>query len=223
MKYVQNCIVASLVISAVFSGNAEAIDIPVTIDQSQIEDNIFSNDVYRPPSYLSDTDITLSAGESFQLNYIFNQPVTISDTFFSSDESIHILLEKPGPAGQPPVVTPGTVINYEFIFTGVSGESAATTFSGTLPGIGSGGEISLERFVEITDGTMSFSDLHLNLSVMSDSLTFTKVTLGVDADQVTSVPEPASYVLMFTGLAFIGIVVLKQRKKLNLGDLKKAV
>lgn len=196
-------IAMAFAISSLLSASAMAIDIPVIVEPDQIHDN-----TYTPPPYQADVDIHVPAGATFDLNYTFNQPITIRDTgLFPSDESIHIVLEKPGPPGQPPLVTPGTVINYVFTLTGATGTFTDTSFSRTLPAPGNGGAIELhDNDVEITNGAMSFSDLHLKLSVVAGELAFTKVTLGVDADNVSSVPEPHTYMLLLGGMAVIALV-----------------
>jgi hypothetical protein len=195
-------IATAFAISSLLSANAMAIDIPVIVEPDQIHDN-----TYTPPPYRADDGFHhLAAGDTFDLDYTFNQPITIKDSFIPSDESIHIVVENAAHV-EHPVVTPGTVINYVFTLTGATGAFTGTSFSDTLPAPGNGGAIELHNNdVEITNGTMSFRDLHLKLSVVAGNLNFSTVTLGVDADNVSSVPEPHTYMLLLGGMAVIALV-----------------
>jgi hypothetical protein len=79
---------------------------------------------------------------------------------------------------------------------------------------GSGGELFLNRDVNITNGSMSFSDVHLALTVTSGQITFSEISVGVDADQVTLVSEPPTYALLLAGVGFFGLPWLRRRTRL---------
>jgi hypothetical protein len=154
--------------------------------------------------------MTVTPGSPFTLDLILSTPIQLADTgIFSSDESIHITIERPQPpTGSGGVDAPGTTGTYTFTLTNPTGSHAnPLSFTGPLLPSASGGAIAFsDTDVEITNGSMTFGDVHVTITATTGAYTFSRVTVGVDADSVSMVPEPETYAMLVAGLGFIGFV-----------------
>ena len=176
----------------------------ITVDSSQFEDNTFSNDVWRSPTFEVPNAGVLKPGEVYQANFTLDTPIKLDDGFFNGDESIKFLL-KGAFAGS---------FDYEFLFTDVNGgPPLVNPIKGNV--IRNDRDVNIDRDIDLIDGgSFTFKDIHLKLTGVQGIYSFTEISVGVDADDVEPVPEPLTILGSVAALGF-GAYAERKRKPSN--------
>lgn len=219
-------VVSGTFISAMFATAQAATttnNFNVTVEPSQFEENIGAiNDVWRSPRFDTDPEhISLGIGDVYKANFILDKPVKLDDDFFDGDESFKFFLR-----GKQGVGNSIKTFNYEFLFTGVEGGPLLTNpIQGTIttallnPDVDSSTNINL-----INGGQFTFTHIQLKLTGVEGLLVFDKVSVGVDADEVSIassvvVPEPLTILGSATALGFGSF--FKRKLKSSKKDMTK--
>jgi len=133
--------------------------------------------------------------------------IQLRDTWLNSNESVIVEIQGGAPT------EPGSA-EYKFWLTGIEDEGGlresggkkmatqANPLTGTL-GINLGGSASAHDAHDFLANTVSFEDIHLelhNTSASGKPWVISKFKVGVDADDVKIIPEPATTALFGAGL-----------------------
>lgn len=180
----------------------------LTLADSQISHNTFSNDVWN--SGLIDVGlVTLMTNDSLQLNITFDKKLELDDGFFNGNESIHIDVQGVGGVGG----APNNKADFTFEFTGVDGNILVNPVTGTAGQVALNGNVNHDQDVDlINGGKMTFTDVHLKLTNKNpNNWSIGKVGVGVDADDVNvrnvnPVPVPPALPLLGGALTALGLL-----------------
>lgn len=197
--------VLTVVFLAGASQNAYSVDVTknfnINLDDSQIVHSIFFNDVWLSPALDLGGVELIGPGDSLILNLNFDKKLKLNDGFFNGNESLKVgVISAAIPGGAP------RTVDIEFTFTGVMGGpllNNPVTFTNVPYNIA--GHLNFDQSVDLINGGMvSFGDLHVKITNNNtNTWAVTGAQVGVDADTVSVVPEPSTYLLMGTGLAMI--------------------
>ncbi|RME65842.1 MAG: hypothetical protein D6782_05430, partial [Alphaproteobacteria bacterium] len=162
-------------------------NINLALDPAQIEDNTFSNDVWRTPvlDVQMPGPVLLNTGDMLVVWIKFKDMmhVQLDDGFFNGDESVKIEVGGVGGVGG----FPNNLFDWEITFTGVHGALLVNpvTGSGTMNALN--GNASIDQDVDlINGGILQFHDIHLKLTNRNPNLwSIGSVQVGVDADDIT--------------------------------------
>jgi hypothetical protein len=183
-------------------------DFNVIVLPGQFEDNNFSNDVWVSPLvHTNPNPISLGVGDVYQANFTLDKPIKLVDGFFKGNESFKFFLQG-GPAG-------GGIkeFDYEFLFTGVNGGPLLLNpIKGSITTALLNPDVSVNRSIDlINGGQVIFKGIHLKLTGTQGTYTFNKISVGVDADEVSAVPGPLP--IFGLGAAFAYSRKLRNRLK----------
>ena len=192
--------VHSPALGSTFTENAN-----LALRNNQIEDNTFSNDVWRSGLLDLGKIITLEPDDVFQFNITFDARLQLSDGSVNGDESIHIVVDGEGGVGG----APDNKADFEFLFTGAQGGPfLVNPVTGTVTQNGLNGNVNHAQDIDlINGGTVTFTDLHLKLTNKnSTNWSFDKVNVGVDSDNISVIPVPAGLSLLASALAALALL-----------------
>ncbi len=164
-----------------------------------------------PISYTdSPDDIT-----PFEFNINLNGLVNITDTSFNSDESYHLKLS--GVSATSGILyllkTTAYLTNNGSTIPGTQTDWTIP-ITANLPGGGSTLD-SVFNVNLIPPGTQTFNDIHFKIEILPNplaagsSLQWSSASIGVDADTITSIPEPLT---MLGSAAAVGFVAAFKRR-----------
>lgn len=209
-------LILSTSMCTIFAANAaDPIEITLVLSDSQISGNGPSNDTWLSGWLNLDDVVSLYPNTSTTINVTFADGgyVQIDDGFFDGSESIHIGVDGEGGTG----AAPNNKADFSLLFTGVEGGllknpiTSADLGQITINPIN--GNASFDKSVNlISGGVLRFRDIHLTITNRNVNIwQFDKISIGVDGDKVTQVPEPASYAMLLVGL---GVILALHRRRL---------
>lgn len=215
-------LLACAILLGLTASDCHAIDflhnLTVNVDNGQVEQGVLE-DIWKSLQ-ITFPQNQLSGGDRLILNVDFNNNgrISVTDELIGDDESIYFFIGGSGGTGGGAEQQ----LQYEWLFTDVSGDLKVNpiTGTGTLFGISGNGIINntnSHRNLNLTDSSFSFGDITLTVTVPNTIGSFwspTFVRFEVDGDSIVVVPEPGTYVLgSISCFAVAAIGRLNKREK----------